>query len=33
LAKQQDEIKKARDNEETASTQVKQLIEQETEEK
>jgi len=33
LASQQDEIKKARDNEETASTQVKQLIEQETEEK
>ncbi|HIG85327.1 MAG TPA: hypothetical protein EYG40_02950 [Verrucomicrobia bacterium] len=33
LASQQDEIKRARDSEETASTQVKQLIEQESEEK
>ncbi len=33
LASQQDEIKRARDSEETASTQVKQLIDQESEEK
>jgi hypothetical protein len=33
LASQNDEIKRARDSEETASTQVKQLIEQESEEK
>ncbi|MEE3176901.1 MAG: hypothetical protein VX269_06085, partial [Verrucomicrobiota bacterium] len=33
LASQQDEIKKARDSEETASTKVKQLIDQESEEK
>ena len=33
LASQQDEIKRARDSEETASTQVKQLRQQESEEK